>query len=141
MTACNTTHAGYGRHGWRNWARSQINDSLAVGSRTCNALRRTLADQQTVAWATHVLLSRRCITNWLQEMMNMNNLDEICVKILTYGCLIALGALDDMLLPFIGNVNHSLADTARHHRHAALHGLLIRWWQFIRSNRRDCSLR
>lgn len=64
----------------------------------------------------------------------MNNLKVRRFVFKYYCCLIALGTLDDMLLPLVGDINHSLADTARHHRYAALHSLLIRWRQLIRAN-------
>lgn len=57
-------HPAHTRHSWHRWRYrtwSQIDDPLAVGTRTCNSLWRALANKQTIAGATHILLPRRGI--------------------------------------------------------------------------------
>lgn len=61
-----TAHARHGGH-WRcHWAGGQIDDALAIGSGTSDALRWALADQEAIARAAHVLLAWGSIPNGLQ---------------------------------------------------------------------------
>lgn len=66
VDAGDTTQAGLRGHGRCDRARGQVDDPLAVGPRAGDALRRRLADQQTVAWTAHVLLAGRRISYRLQ---------------------------------------------------------------------------
>lgn len=59
-----------------NRTRCQINNPLAIRSWTCDPLRWTLAYQQTIAGATHVFLSRRCIS----YRLNNNNINRFWVE-------------------------------------------------------------
>lgn len=54
----------------------------------------------------------------------------------TYSCLIAVGALDHMLLTFGCYVNHVLTHATGDHGHAAGTAALVGWWQLIGSDER-----
>lgn len=65
MAAGDAAHARHGGHGRGDGTRGQVDNPLAIGPGASDALRRALADQQTVARAAHVLLARRSIPNGL----------------------------------------------------------------------------
>jgi len=65
MATGDAAHARHGGHGRGDGTRGQVDDPLAIGPWTSDALRGALADKQTVAWAANVLLARRSISNGL----------------------------------------------------------------------------
>lgn len=67
MAAGNAAHAGHWEQRRRDRARGQIDDAFAVGPRAGHPLGRALANQQTVARASYILLAGRCISNGLEE--------------------------------------------------------------------------
>lgn len=92
VSAGDAAHPGDIGHGGRERAGGEIDDSLAVGTRAGDALRGALADQQAVAGAPHVLLAWRSAADWCS--------------------LVALGALDHVLLALARDVNGRLAHAA-----------------------------
>lgn len=71
----------------------------------------------------------------------LNSIHKGSYKNSTYSCLIAVGALDHVLLPLCGYVNHVLTHATGDHGHAAGAAALIRRWQLIGTNKwhRLCS--
>lgn len=133
-----TAHARHGGH-WRcHWAGGQIDDALAIGSGTSDALRWALADQEAIARAAHVLLAWGSIPNGLQGETKNKGINCCCCLLLesTHSCLIAVGALDHMLLTFGCYVNHVLTHPTGDHGHATGAAALIGRWQLIGPNER-----
>lgn len=118
VTAGDAAHARHREQRRRHRARRQIDDALAVGPRTGHPLGRALADEQTVAGTSDVLLARRRIPDGRG--------------------FIALGALDDVLFLLPGDVYQGLADAASYN-HTVLLFLLIRRWYLVRADRRGCD--
>lgn len=118
VTAGDAAHARHREQRRRHRARRQIDDALAVGSRTGHPLGRALADEQTVAGTSDVLLARRCIPDGRG--------------------FIALRALDDVLFLLPGDIYQGLADAASHN-HTVLLFLLVRRWDLVRADRRRCD--
>lgn len=118
VTAGDAAHARHREQRRRHRARRQIDDALAVGPRAGDPLGRALADEQTVAGTSDVLLAR-----W---------------RVPDGRGFIALGALDDVLFLLPGDVDQGLADAASDD-HAVLLFLLVRRWHLVRPNRRRCD--
>lgn len=118
VTAGDAAHARHREQRRRHRARRQIDDALAVGPRTGHPLGRALADEQTVAGTSDVLLARWCIPDGRG--------------------FIALGALDDVLFLLPGDVYQGLADAASYN-YAVLLFLLIRRWHLVRPDRGRCD--
>lgn len=116
VTAGDAAHARHREEGRRHRARRQIDDPLAVGPRTGNPLGRALADEQTVAGTSDVLLARRRVPDGRG--------------------FIALGTLDDVLFLLPGDVYQGLADAASNN-HAVLLFLLVRRWHLVWADRRS----
>lgn len=102
VSARHTAHPRYircGRDG--GLARCQVNDPLAVGPGAGDPLRGALADEETVAGATHVLPPWRGVPDGRG--------------------LVALAALHHVLVFFAGDVDHVLADATGDHWNAICH--------------------
>lgn len=89
--------AGDSAHSWNigdrrvgGRAGGQVDDPLAVGARARDALGAALADEETVARATHVFTTRRGVTD--------------------RGRLVARGTLHNVLILFTRYIDHVLAD-------------------------------
>ncbi len=99
IVAMRTGHPTHSRHiirrhgaaatGWRARAGRQVDDALAVGPRTRDPLRGSLADEQTVAGTADIFAARRRVADG--------------------GGLVALGTLDHVLVLLTRYVNHILA--------------------------------
>lgn len=67
VTAGDAAHARHREQRRRHRARRQIDDALAVGPRAGDPLGRALADEQTVAGTSDVLLARWRVPDGLEK--------------------------------------------------------------------------
>lgn len=114
LMAMNTRHSTKPRHrGWWNvgCARSQVDDSVAIGSWAPYPLGCYIADQQAVARAAYILFAWRCMADRRG--------------------FIAVRTFDHVLVSPIGDVYDVPTDSAWNN--VSLGGILstVRWWKFI----------
>lgn len=142
--ARDAAHARHRRHRRRHGTRRQIDDALAIWPRTRDALRRTLADQQTVARTAHVLFAGRCVSDGLCAKGNCSLVgftEKKTIRIIGLSCisyrrLFAVQTLDDVLLALGADIDHGVAHATRHHWRSALGRLLVRRRHLVGSDRR-----
>lgn len=71
MCASDSAHPWNGRHRRCNRASGQVDNAFAVGPGAGDPLRRTFADEQAIAWTTHIFLPGWSISNRLQNVQHV----------------------------------------------------------------------